>query len=440
MSFFHWAVLGLLTATNALYVAAEFAAVAVKRSALEPLAQRGDRSAAAFLRIANDRVALDRYIAACQIGITLSSLVAGAFAQSTIARDLGPLLQSAFALQALVAHSIAAVVVLVGLTVLQVLFGELLPKSLALQFPERIALATFVPMRWSISIYRVLIFLLNGAGTFLLRPFGVAPGGQGHVHSTHELELLFAESRRGGKLSPELHRRLQHSLRLARRTARQLMVPRHQLDAIEASTADAEILKHVLASNYSRLPVYRDTIDQIIGSVSTKDIVAAYVTGGEIPPLIALLRPIPFVPATLSADRVVPLLQHEHSSKAVVVDELGSVVGIISVDDILAEVFGELGEERKSESVPAVEQLADGRVKLSGSTRASAAESFLGDHWEGTAATLGGLIADKLGRLPVAGEHIEINGAEITVLEVSHNAVLSVAVRSATSVRREDGA
>jgi putative hemolysin len=366
--------------------------------------------------------------------------VAGAYAQSTFAYDLGPVLETGFELEPVVAHSIAAAVVLLALTALQVLLAELLPKSLALQFPERIALATLVPMRWSISIFRVFIWLLNGAGFVLLKPFGVVPGGQPHVHSPQELELLFAESRRGGELSPEMHRRLQHSLHLSRRTVRQLMVPRNQLDAIEATTPDAEILQQVLASAYSRLPVYRDTIDQILGSVNTKDIVAAYVRHGEIPPLVQLLKPIPFVPANLTADRLVPLLQKERSSKAVVVAEFGGVQGMISVDDLLSELFGELGEERRSDTTSTAEMLVDGRVKLRGSIRASAAETWLGETWEGSAATLGGMIVDKLGRLPLKGETIELNGSEITVLEVGPTAVISVAVRGRTSAPREETA
>lgn len=435
MSVVPWLVIVLLTAFTALYVAAEFAAVSAKRSVLLPLVRQGDRRASAFMALAGDRAGLDRYVAACQIGITLCSLVAGAYAQSTFAFELGPLLQTGFALEPLVAHSIAAGVVLVALTAVQVLFAELLPKSLALQFPERTALATLLPMRWSITLFKALIWLLNGAGFVLLKPFGARQDGLPHVHSPQELELLFAESRRGGELSPEIHRRLRHSLHLSQRTVRQLMVPRNQLHAIEASTPDGELLRQILSSSYSRLPVYRDTIDHILGSVSTKNIVAAYVRHGEIPPLVQLVQPIPFVPANLTADRLVPLLQKERSSKAMVVDEFGGVQGMISVDDLLGELFGELGEERKSDASATAEVLVDGRVKLRGSIRASAAEPWLGESWEGPAATLGGMLVDKLGRLPARGEVIDLNGSEVTVLEVSSTAVVCVAVRARTSVR-----
>lgn len=440
MSLTNWAVIGLLTACNALYVAAEFAAITAKRSALLPLARAGDRRAAALMDVLRDGAALDRHVAACQIGITLSSLLAGAYAQSTIANALAPMLDRSFALGVDAARSSAALLVLLGLTPLQVLIGELVPKSLALQFPERTALATYRALRFSTSLYGVFIWALNGTGSVLLRPFGVGPRAEPHVHSPQELELLFAESRRGGQLSPEIHRRLQHSLRLSTRSVRQLMVPRSQLDAIEASTPDAEILSHVLASPYSRLPVYRGTIDRVLGSVSTKDIVAAYVARAEIPALAQLLRPMPFVPANLSADRLIAVLQREHSSKALVVDEFGGVEGIVSIDDLLTELFGEIGEERNSSSPSNAEMLRDGRVKLRGSIRAAAAEPWLSESWEGSAATLGGLIVGKLGRLPAVGERIALRGVEITVLEVSATAVISVAVAQHTAARAEESA
>jgi CBS domain containing-hemolysin-like protein len=256
----------------------------------------------------------------------------------------------------------------------------------------------------------------------------VKPSGQPHVHSAQELELLFAESRRGGTLTPELHRRLQRGLRLSKRTVRQLMVPRSQLIGIDASTPDEEILRRVLDSPYSRLPVYRGTFDQLLGSVNAKDIVGWYVANGTIPPLSKLLRPIPLVPDKLSADRLVRLLQQERTSKAIVVDEFGGVQGMISIDDLLKEVFGDLGDDHKL-GERQIETLSDGRVKLPGSMRPAAAEPWVGEQWEGSAATLGGLIVNRLGRLPVVGERIELPNAEVTILEVTLTTIAWMAVR-----------
>ena len=437
MSPWPWAVILVLTAMNALYVAAEFAAVAVPRDQLSSHTRAGNRRAIALAATLQDRAALDRYIAACQIGITLTSLVAGAYGQATIALSLGPILAHRFALDVVTAHSAAGLIVLCVLTALQVVFGELVPKSIALQFPARTALLTFMPIRWSMSLYRGFIWLLNGSGFLLLRPFGVTPGGEPHVHSPKELELLFAESRRGGMLTPEMHRRLQHGLRLSQRTVHQLMVPRSQLIAIDAATPDDEILSQVLASPYTRMPVYRNTIDDLLGSVSTKDIVASYVATGVVPPLAQMLRPIPFVPANLTADRLIPLLRQQRTSKAIVVDEFGGVQGMISIDDLLGELFGELGDELKTAS-SAVETLPDGRVKLRGSMRPDAAETWLNVPWESSAATLSGYIVSRLGRLPAVGERIELGDTEVVVMEVSPTTIVSIAVQPRESGAHEE--
>src|SRR5688572_17648989 len=410
-----------------LYVAAEFSAVAVQRSQLVRLARAGSRRASSLLAVLKDGVALDRYIAACQIGITLSSLVAGAYAQATVAHDLAPMLVALFGLEAEAALSTSAVIVLLALTALQVVLGELVPKSLALPFPERTALAPYLPMRWSVSLYRGFIKLLNGNAALLLKPFGIEPGGHVHVHSPVEIQLLLNESRKGGTLSPEAHARLERGLLLSTRTVRQLMVPRGELVAIEASTPAEEILRAVLESPYSRLPVYRKDLDHLIGTVSTKDVVALYASRGDIPPLEQLLRPIPFVPENLRADRLVRFLQERKSSKAIVVDEFGGVQGIVSIEDVLGELFGDIGDELKAPDA-ITEPLADGRVRLPGSMSLEEAEPWLGTRWQGNSTTVGGHIVNRLGRLPQAGEHIEVDGVNLTILDMTPTTVGRVLV------------
>lgn len=432
MTLLPWAVILVLVALNALYVAAEFSAVAVQRSQLVRLSRSGSRRAAGLLAVVKDGVELDRYIAACQIGITLTSLVAGAYAQATVAQELAPLLAGAFALDREVAISTAAVLVLVTLTALQVVLGELVPKSLALQFPERTGLATYVPMRWSVSLYRPFIRLFNGNAALLLKPLGIVPGGHVHVHSPFEIQLLLNESRRGGTLSPEAHARLERGLHLSSRTVRQLMVPRGELVAIEASTPMPEILRLVLESPYTRLPVYRKALDDLIGTVNTKDVVALYASRGDIPPLEQLLRPIPFVPENLRADRLVRFLQERKSSKAIVVDEFGGVQGIVSIEDVLGELFGDIGDELKVFE-PITEPLADGRVRLPGSMSLEEAEPWIGTRWEGSALTVSGHIVSRLGRLPQEGEHIDIDGVSLTVLDMTPTTVGRVLVHEARS-------
>src|SRR5688572_7857848 len=201
--------------------------------------------------------ALDRYIAACQIGITLSSLVLGAYAQRTIAVWLTPFFAEVGGLQDVAAQSTSAAVVLLVLTAAQVIFAELVPKSLALQYPTQAALYTLIPMVPSLWIYRPFIKWLNGTGLFLLRLIGSPSPSHRHIHSPDEIELLIAESRDGGLLEPDEHRRLQRALRLNLRQAKQLMVPRRKLSAIDINTPLEQVVEIVSRSPFSRLPVYR---------------------------------------------------------------------------------------------------------------------------------------------------------------------------------------
>lgn len=421
-------VLAVLIAVNALCVAAEFAAVAVQKGQIAALEQQGNTRAAGLLSMLGDGAQLDRYIAASQIGITLSSVIAGAYGQATVAIALVPWLERAGSLEPSSAENASFVIVLLGLTVLQVVLGELVPKSLAIQFPERVALATFPPMRWFVSASRAFIWLLNGSGFLLLKPFGVLPGGQQHVHSPEELALLFSESRQGGSLSPESHRRLERGLQLSARTVRQMMTPRSDLYAVEISTPVEELLEKLVRSPYSRLPVYRRSLDQIVGAISTKAVVERFAATGTLPPIEQLLRPIPFVPEALRSHRLVRFLQHERSTKAIVVDEHGGVQGIISIKDVLWELFGEV-EDELAEPDAKVEVLSDGSVRLPGSLRRDEAQRWLGARWESSAATVGGHIVAALGRLPTQGEQVEVDGVQVTITEMGPRAVRWVVIR-----------
>lgn len=330
-----------LVAANALYVAAEFAAVAAERGRIAQLAEDGQRGASRLLAIISDGVQLDRYIAACQIGITLSSLIAGAYGQATLTVALAPLLVDWFGWSIAAAASTAAVTVLLVLTVLQVVLGELLPKSLALQFPERTALLTLAPMRWSVTLFRGFIWLLNGSGFLLLRPFGVRPGGHQHVHSPEEVGLLIEESSRRGTLAPEMSARLQRGLTLSERTVADVMIPRAEIVGIDRSSSADEVLRRVVEAPYSRVVVYDRTLDHVVGTVGVKDIVGHYAERGEVPTLATVVRPLTRIRAGERADALVRLLQEQKTSKAIVIDDDERVVGFVSIDDVLWELFRE---------------------------------------------------------------------------------------------------
>lgn len=428
MTLFAFFVILVLVAVNALYVAAEFSAVAVQKSHLAGAAGAGSRRAAGLLEVLEDGIQLDRYIAACQIGITLSSLVAGAFGQATIGATLASRLEASYGVSAAAAHSWAFLGVLFALTVLQVVLGELVPKSLALQFPEATALLTYLPTRWSAWLYRPFIWLLNGSGFLLLKPFGISAGGHQHVHSPEEIQLLLKESRKGGALSPETFKRLERGLLLSTKKVRQMMTPRSEIYAIEVSTPPEEVLERLLLSPYSRVPIYRDSFDQVLGAVNIKDVASFLAIRGKMPPLEAILRPMPFVPETLRAHRFVRLLQEKQSSKAIVVDEFGGIQGIISIEDVLTQLFGDIGDELK-DIEPGIETLADGSVRLPGSMSLDEAERWIGTRWEGSASTVGGHIIAHLRRLPVQDETLEIDGVSVTVIDMGATAVRFVVVK-----------
>ena len=427
MTLVTWAVIVLLILINALYVAAEFAAVSVRRSRIYQLAEEGHALAIRLLPTLEDAQKLDRYIAACQIGITLSSLVLGAYGQATLAVQLTPLFAEWGGLQHVAAQSTSAMVVLVGLTALQMVLGELIPKSLALQYPTHIALYTVLPMRWSLSLLSWFIAVLNGSGTAILKLLRIPQVGHRHLHSPEEIDLLIAESREGGLLEPDEHRRLRHALRLSVQSVRRLMVPRKDIAAIEVNTPIEEVLRQVAASPYTRLPVYRGSKDNVIGMVHTKDLVMHYVEHGAPTSIEAVMRPIMSVPDSVTADRLLTLLREHRSHQAIVIDEFGGVAGLVTLEDVLAEVLGEVTDEFKT-GQPQPERLPDGRVRLPGSMRLDKAEPWIGSLWQGEADTVGGHIMNILGRLPAAGERVTIDGVEVEIERITNHAISSILV------------
>jgi putative hemolysin len=332
-------VIVVLTLLTALYVAAEFGAVSVRRSRLRQLAEDGHWLARRLLPLIGEPRALDRYIAASQIGITLTSLILGAYGQAAITPDLAPVLAHWFGLTHELSHSIAEFSVLLALTMFNVILGELVPKSVALQFPTQTALYTLLPMLGSLWLYRAFISVLNGSGILLLKLLGIHAGGHRHVHSPDELELLIAESRDGGLLEPDEHRRLQRALRLRLRTTRQLMVPRERIQAVDANDPFDALIKRLAESPFTRIPVYRGTLDRLVGSINTKQLALRLLTGAPLRSLADLLRPAVTVPDSLPGDRLLTFFRERRAHQAVVLDPTGHVAGIVSLEDVLQDLL-----------------------------------------------------------------------------------------------------
>jgi CBS domain containing-hemolysin-like protein len=428
-------VVGSLTAALALYVAAEFAAVSVRKSRVQQRADDGSALARQLLRVLDDPHRLDDYIAACQVGITIASLVAGAVAQAVLAPILAPMFERFGAVGDAAAETAAAAVVLIALTAIQMILGELVPKSIALQKPTQTALITVLPVQWSLHGMRLFIRLLNGSGAAILRLFGFAAAGHQHIHSPEEIEFLIAESARGGVLKPNEHIRLSHAVQLGRRAARTLMTPRTEIEAVDVNATFDEAVRLAVDSPYTRLPVFEDSIDQIVGMLHVRSLVQATNTPGDRPTIRDLMRPVLVLPDGLPADRVLTQLKEQHRTMAILVDEFGGTAGLITIDNILDNLIGDIADEFRDRA-PSAERLADGRVRLPGGMHIDDAASWTRARWQSRFATVGGLVMAALGHVPHPGERVTIGGVVIEVETVEGRSVRSVLV---TPARRDEG-
>ncbi|MCE1248811.1 MAG: hemolysin family protein [Firmicutes bacterium] len=424
MSFFNFAFILILLIINAVYVAAEFAVVGVRKSQVRQIAQRGISSAVSLVNVIDNPALMDRYIAACQAGITLSSLVLGAYGQATITPVLVPVFIKMTNAGQLAALSACSVIVLIILTMLQVVIGELVPKYLALQFPVRIALYTVMPVKVSLKVFSLLIDLLNGTGNLVLKMFGLSSVRHGHIHSPEEIDMLIAESRDGGILEPDEQERLHKALQLAGRTAHYLMVPRTKLQTIDINTPVEEIPRIVADSPFTRIPVYEGSIDNITGILHTKEVVSEIIRSRELN-LRKLIKPVLKVPRNMKGDNILSYLRKNRGHQALVIDEYGGVEGLVTLDDLLGEMLGDIGDELKENALRPV-RISENTVKLPGIMNADDAEPWLGTIISGQSQSIGGIVIDTLGHIPREGEKTEVGGIQFTVEKMSGNAIKSL--------------
>ena len=417
----------LLIALTGFYVAAEFGAVGVRRSRLRRLCEDGDSTAARLLPIVESPQRLNRYIAASQVGITLSGMVLGAYAEAAISPRIAPLLERWTSLSADLSDSVASGGVLIALTMLSVVVGEMVPKTVALRYPTEAALWTTIPMLWSGRAYAWFIVILDRSATALRAVLRMPTATHRHVHSPEEIDLLIAESRDGGLLEPQEQVRLHRALRLGLRDARQLMVPRARLAALELSTPLHDVLRIAATSPYSRLPVFRETMADVVGILHTKEAVTHFLQRGRSGALASLVRPILRVPETMAADRLLGFLRERRSHQALVVDAAGAVAGMITLEDVLGELLGTVPDEFKAPRLLPL-RLTNGRVRLPGDLPLDQARVWVEGAWPAAGGTVAELIADEAGYVPDAGDGLNVAGLQVEIESVENGRIASAIV------------
>ncbi|MBK7894112.1 MAG: HlyC/CorC family transporter [Anaerolineaceae bacterium] len=440
------AVVAIMIFFNALYVAAEFATVSSRRTRVSQMAGQGNRMALLLLPIMQDSKKLDTYVATCQIGITISSLVVGAYGQSVIAQmlvqpvanlltTLEPFLasvgvESTAGWAEPAAASISVTLVLIFITILQVIIGELFPKSVAIQYPESVALAVTIPMRISqlIITYTGLIALFNGSGNLILRLMGRSMKEKsGHAHSPEEIELLVTESHEQDLLSDEERRLLRNTFRLRDLTARQVMLHRTKLISAPISSSVTELMQISLDAGFSRIPLYKESVDDICGFVHVKDLFRLHNQQSEDIP--SILREVVFVPETMPVSDLWKRLNSRRKYLAIVFDEYGGTVGLITFEDLIEEIFGELQDEFDNETA-LIAKDKDGRIYLRADLLVSDVNEYLELNLpEENADTLGGLVFSELGRPPVVGDTVAFGEITIRVEAMSDPSVSEVSLQ-----------
>jgi CBS domain containing-hemolysin-like protein len=421
----------VLVAMNGFFVVAEFALVSVRRSRIDELVAQGNSVA----RVARHAIAdPDRFIAATQLGITLASLGLGWIGEPAFAGLLVPVLSSVPGpWDEVLVHSIAGAMAFSLITFLHVVLGELAPKSIALQYPERASLAVARPILWVETLFRPFIWLLNGAGNGLLRLIGL-PRATGHqqVHSVEEFKILMRESQEGGALEAEQEHLLQKVFQFGDRQVGEVMTPRTEVVGIEKSASVGDLLGLFQEASHARFPVYEDDLDGVVGTVAIKDVLRALAedVGQRQVPVHTLTRPALFVPETAAVADLLARMRSTRNQMAVVVDEFGGTSGIVTLEALVEEIVGQLSDELVTEEEPVI-RVDDETVEIDAQLRVDEVNEHLalelprGEDYE----TVAGLLLYRLQRIPTEGDQLHLRGMVIQVTRMHGRKIERVQLR-----------
>jgi CBS domain containing-hemolysin-like protein len=411
----------LLVLLNGFFVAAEFSLARARTTRLEQLAEQGRGTAV----LAREHVQhIDRYLAACQLGITLASLGLGWLGEPAFAELLRPVFESV-GLGEATSGATAVIIAFVIITVLHVVFGELAPKSLAIQKAETTVLVTSRPLELFRKLFAPFIHLLNGAGNWVVRIMGVEPASERELASTPEdLQILIAQSEEGGALEPEEADMLEGVFGLGETLTRDIMTPRPEATTLWAEAPVREALEEALRTRHSRFPVLNG--DGVLGVVHLSQLARGLLEAGEDVPVRQIAGPALFVPETMPVDELLRLLQARRASMAVVLDEYGDFSGVVTVEDVIEEIVGEIDDER--DRAPAVDQQPDGRLVVRGHVSLEDLRDYGVELVDETVTSVGGLVFTRLGRLPRTGDVVEVDGWRLTVEATRGTRVVLVAI------------
>ncbi len=411
----------VLVLLNGFFVAAEFALVSVRKTRIDYLVNQGSARA----RLVQRALAhLDTYIAATQLGITMASLALGFIGEPAIAHLLEPLFERVLPPSGayFTSHGVALVIAFAIATALHIVLGELAPKSVALQRAESTALWVTAPLDLFLKIFRPFIAALNGIGNAVVRLVGLQPAGShASVHSVEELELLVHSSREAGLLEEQQERMVAGVFDFGARRAGQVMTPRTAIDAVPATIGLRDLAQRVGEGHHTRLPVYDGDLDHIVGVIHAKDVLRTLERGSteDAFELRTIIRRVLFVPDSLHLDDVMAQLRRQQAHMAVVVDEFGGTAGLVTFEDLLEEIVGEVVDEFDTGPAP-IEEVGDGRISLDGLLPIDdVIERFALGVEEPFYDTLGGFIFGRLRRVPKVGDTVELpDGRRLQVSEL----------------------
>ncbi len=424
----------LLVLANAFFVAVEFALVSVRRTRLQQRASQGSARAEAALKLIGN---LNSVLSGTQLGITLASLALGWIGEITLAAMIQPALAWLHVDSPVLTHSLALALAFLMITFLHVVLGELVPKQVALERAERLSLVVAWPMTFFMKFVRGPLAVLDACSFFLARHLGATAGGpQSHSYTGEELKMLVTASYRSGALPAYQQDMIHNIIDLSQILVREVMVPRPNIVSISVDLSLGELLRIVTEDQYSRLPVHQDSPEQIIGVLYTKDLLKvaeeqqATWEAGRTPRefvLRSLLREIQVVPETKPIDQLLQDFQKQRRHMALVVDEFGSTVGLVTVEDVLEQIVGEIEDEYDWEMPPGLRLgertlVLDAHVNILDLEDQYQVQLPRDKGFE----TLAGFVLQQLGHIPQGGETFVYENRKFTVLEMEHRRVARV--------------